>query len=192
MNKKDIGTLVPNINDFSQDYNECKGCTKGVAFCKRPCWPTPQEVKNLMDSGYGDRLMLDMWGRSKEDGGHIFIIAPATPGKESTFAPDVEILSMDEEQLAKADPMKMMEFMLKEIGSLATGTMGVRNGCNFQSADGLCQLHDIGLKPFEGRRTCCKVPAKEIHQAVAWSWDTEEGREIVKQWKEKYFKEEVL
>jgi len=193
MNQNDTETSQLSIADFTQDYNECKGCEKGIKYCKRPCWPTPQEVRNLMNAGYGDRLMLDMWGRTVSGGGHIFIIAPATPGCEGTYSPDGEFLSLDEEEfneLAAREPMKVMAFMMKEMKGMLTGDMSLLQGCNFQSEEGLCELHNLGLKPFEGKKSCCKVKDSGIglHSAVAQSWDSEEGREVVKEWKEKHFK----
>lgn len=47
--------------------------------------------------------------------------------------------------------------------------------CTFLK-DGLCELHDLGLKPIEGRRAGCSSGEKElletevIHEMVAMAW----------------------
>lgn len=44
--------------------------------------------------------------------------------------------------------------------------------------DGLCQIHDI--KPAEGKAALCKGRTPEnIHEDIARSWDTPEGRAVV-------------
>jgi hypothetical protein len=61
-------------------------------------------------------------------------------------------------------------------------------GCTFWN-NGLCDLHDVGLKPLEGRlANHANVHASEnpvaLHAAVAQLWDSDEGRAVVAEWKE--------
>jgi hypothetical protein len=51
--------------------------------------------------------------------------------------------------------------------------------CTFQDENGLCELHDLGLKPLEGRVVHCKASFPSLHEDVAMTWDTEEGKAIV-------------
>src|SRR3990167_2943378 len=55
--------------------------------------------------------------------------------------------------------------------------------CVFLDENGLCELHDLGLKPFEGRMADCKNPTKNLHEDTAMTWDTPEGKDVVKLWK---------
>lgn len=189
MNHEDTTTSLGSINDYPDDVNTCEGCEKGIKMCKRACWPTPEEVVNLIATGYGNRLMLDMWARDPDKGGHIFIIAPATPGYESRYAPDVEILSKTEEELGQMDPEIVMEFMFRTMMSGVTGGGAIYGGCNFQSPEGLCELHPLGLKPFEGKKACCKVKLKGLHGSVANSWNSDLGRTVVEEWKRDFLKQ---
>lgn len=165
----EISTKDLQLKDYDQDYSECKGCLKGQKFCERACWPTPQEAKLLIEAGYGDKLMLDVWHNSKD--GDTELLCPATPGYETKGAPG-------------RDPVSILE-------SLLGGPNPLRGGCVFQEPETkLCLLHSEGLKPFEGRKSCCKIEnGKGLHKAVASSWDTEEARELINVWKEKYYTE---
>lgn len=61
--------------------------------------------------------------------------------------------------------------------------------CIFQTKAGLCQLHDKSLKPLEGRVTDCRTSNKKgqyIHDQIALMWNSDEGRKIVSEWKEKH------
>lgn len=61
--------------------------------------------------------------------------------------------------------------------------------CNFLK-DGLCELHDPGLKPTEGRKAIHgKVKTDEhLHRMVIESWDNSEGRNTVAKWKKLHYK----
>ena len=167
MEQNNIKTYPNNINNHQIDYSDCKGCEKGIGFCKRPCWPIPEEAQRLIDEGYGDKLMLDFWGSGGEEE-NIYILAPANPGYESKLAPG-------------SDPFEF-------VFSMLLGRSPLSSGCTFQTPDNLCSLHDKGLKPFEGRRTCCKNNGSGLHEAVAREWDNEEAKKIVSNWKEKFLK----
>ena len=61
-------------------------------------------------------------------------------------------------------------------------------GCKFQ-VDGLCILHDAGLKPLEGRVVLCDAKAarffsyyddyRKTREAIIDDWDTPKGRELI-------------
>lgn len=57
--------------------------------------------------------------------------------------------------------------------------------CVFQSADGLCELHDMGLKPIEGRLSLgCKSTYHEVtHEYMFRMWDNEDAQELVSEWR---------
>jgi hypothetical protein len=59
-------------------------CEKCKAMCKRPCWPSPQEAKVLIEKGYAKRLMLDYWVRENNN---IDIVCPALKGYEGRDSP---------------------------------------------------------------------------------------------------------
>lgn len=60
--------------------NECK-CEKCKRMCDRPCWGTPEDIKKIIDAGYGDKLMVDYW-----DGIDFDILCPALKGYEGKRA----------------------------------------------------------------------------------------------------------
>lgn len=65
-------------------------------------------------------------------------------------------------------------------------------GCTFWK-DGLCELHDKGLKPIEGKLADCSKNSSKLdeekskygmtcHEMVARTWDSEEGRTLYENW----------
>lgn len=64
--------------------------------------------------------------------------------------------------------------------------------CTFLNANSRCELHDLDLKPIEGRLASCAPSSSEAHQclheAVARTWATEEGRKVVLEWKERFLR----
>lgn len=62
-------------------------------------------------------------------------------------------------------------------------------GCTFQAVGtGLCELHDRGLKPAEGRKTGCGKVKKStsLHRIIAETWATPEGAAVVERWDAEY------
>jgi len=59
-----------------------------------------------------------------------------------------------------------------------------QNGqCAFQGEDGLCALHDNGLKPIEGKLALCQGRTPQgLNQAVKDTWNTFQGKRLVEQW----------
>lgn len=60
-------------------------------------------------------------------------------------------------------------------------TFDIRRGCIFH-VEGLCQLHDSGLKPIEGKMARCKDSPSGIHFAIAKTWDTPKGKQVIARW----------
>jgi len=60
-------------------------------------------------------------------------------------------------------------------------------GCVFQNQNGLCELHDLGLKPEEGQRATCKSDNDGLHQEIAVTWENAEAQALVDEWIEKCF-----
>lgn len=63
--------------------------------------------------------------------------------------------------------------------------LGVNSHCTFQREDGLCELHDKGLKPTEGRLSHHSVkldnwkPSKSISWAVVQEWLDPQNADVV-------------
>lgn len=60
-----------------------------------------------------------------------------------------------------------------------------RSGCTFFK-NGLCELHDLKLKPIEGRVADCKDDHSHmeptVHEMVYKTWETPEGVDLVAKW----------
>jgi hypothetical protein len=69
------------LSRVSQTSCDCEVCR---SFCRRPCWPTPEEAVRLMESGFGRQLMVDYWITSA---GYVGIISPACLGSAGGTAP---------------------------------------------------------------------------------------------------------
>lgn len=55
--------------------------------------------------------------------------------------------------------------------------------CTFLDEAGLCQLHDLGLKPAEGRLALCNNRTPDgLHEQIGCSWDNEDARALIKHW----------
>lgn len=56
-------------------------------------------------------------------------------------------------------------------------------GCTFQTSDGLCELHALGLKPTEGRISWHGYKGNQLHWRMAKSWWNEKAQRLVDDWK---------
>lgn len=135
-------------------------CDKCQALCRRPCWPTPAEARQLVTAGHGPQLMLAWWSRPAEPGGEILILSPAVPGHQGFYAPAPEDWECDE-----AD-----------------------RHCIMQTPEGLCRLHDAGLKPLEGRLAsgCAPYQGRRVRHAIAALWATPEAQQAVGDWRRQF------
>ena len=153
---------MSDLGQFKETVCSCKKCKDA---CQRTCWPIPGEADSLIDAGYSARLMLDHWVGSPSGDGYedVEILCPATPGYEGLRAPEVSWLAA--------------------FG----GSNPLFGGCVFFEG-GLCELHVLGLKPSEGRLSLlCREPPgdSELHQAMATTWESARGREVVARWHKK-------
>lgn len=70
--------------------------------------------------------------------------------------------------------------------------LGVNSHCTFQREDGLCELHDKGLKPTEGRLShhSTKIdnwkPTKSISWAVVQEWLDPQNADVVAEISRRY------
>lgn len=58
-------------------------------------------------------------------------------------------------------------------------------GCTFY-VNGLCQLHNLGLKPLEGRvahHTDGYERQQELHRSIPLLWDCEAGNQVIQHWR---------
>lgn len=66
------------MKKFKETACDCNVCS---AMCHAPCTGTPEEMKKIIDAGYGDRLCLDDWEDEAVD------LHPALKGWEGEKAP---------------------------------------------------------------------------------------------------------
>ncbi len=62
-----------------------------------------------------------------------------------------------------------------------------KGACVFFTAERRCALHDLGLKPIEGRLAMCAGASRpapdDLHHRVAMLWKTKRGRRTIEVWK---------
>ena len=63
-----------------------------------------------------------------------------------------------------------------------------RGKCTFQDKNGLCELHDLGLKPIEGRLADCQNEdaTKNLHEMVMVAWNNQGAVNLVHRWNETF------
>lgn len=131
---------------FKEVQCACERCSR---MCQGPCCGTPQEMRKIIEAGFGGRLMFD------EGPGGPDLLKPALRGFEGEYAPW---------QTRSED------------------------GCTFWK-DGLCELHDIGLKPIQGRlahHDLSEGETVEIGLEISDSWKGPEAENVIQLWKEKH------
>jgi hypothetical protein len=137
--------ILKNIPDTTCSCHCCQSMCMGVT-----CWPTFEEVKTLIELGYGDRLMCNWFLKRDEE---ILILTPANAGKEGRWASFLPL-----------------------------------GQCTFLE-EGMCQLHDKGLKPCEGRKvdhTTTHKPGNKIKANIKATWDTPEAQAYIGWWLKEY------
>lgn len=162
---------------------ECLGCSNGVAMChNRPCMGEPKDFDKIIDAGFADKLRIDYWAG----------LPPSSKIKfEDTIgsSPFVELQKIlyDYQQI-NPNPHE------KDVQMLSGGTANDKGyyssfmptgKCNFLTKDEKCELHNLGLKPEQGKESCCesnKHKAKgNLHYANLWA--TEEGLAVIEKFK---------
>lgn len=165
------------------DISTCKGCKKGISMCyHRPCLGTPAEFKKIIEAGFAHKLRIDYWvghgdvpkltekdyDEAPETLKPIFrMILDRADNYENPYKEDVYFLTGGTEQ----DTNFRSSF-------LPTGK------CKFLTEDNLCELHNLGLKPEQGRESCCKGDSAKENLHYAELWDTPEGKEVLQLFKE--------
>lgn len=117
----------------------------------RPCWPTPDEANQLITAGWTDHLMADRF--VTEDGGDLWLLCPAAVGHERGYAPSFGWAGCPR-------PKRCALLTAEEY---------------------LCPLHDLGLKPLEGR-LAIHGSKQNSHWAIGCSWDTPEAQTLALGW----------
>lgn len=55
--------------------------------------------------------------------------------------------------------------------------------CTFLDENNLCRLHDLDLKPTEGRLALCHNRTPDgLHEQIGQTWNTDEGRALIDLW----------
>ena len=86
-------------------------CTICQSMCRNPCLGTPEDIINLIEAGYNDKIAVTDWATGIIWGTHKKIVQMIQPKLDTN-----------------------------------TGFCAF-----FEKQTGHCQLHDIGLKPLEGK-----------------------------------------
>lgn len=144
--------------DLTLTYPDTEGCACDTckAYCLgNPGYGTPAEIAALIESGHGNRLMLDWWDED-EDLPYTEVLAPASVGYERGYAP--------------AENQSPVPWL----------TGWIKGPCAFLTADLQCSIYD--QRPIECRAVRHDVQQPGIPLAVVSTWNTDEGRDLVKRW----------
>lgn len=160
--------------------NECEkpacSCIRGVRMCHHtPCIGTVQDMERLLDAGYASSLMLDYWiGRDS-----ISDILSESSGQDMSDRKSSNPFSKDVSYLAPA--IKNNEGKVAPFMKHGTCTMLVDNKCS---------LHDLGLKPVQGKMACCNLErvdssGEELDERIPilHTWNTQKGKDLIERWK---------
>lgn len=161
---------------------ECKGCKVGIGYCyHRPCWGTPEEFDKILDAGYASKVQLEFWHQASLGIDNILILAPAVHLEVGAGDFDIfNILFGDDNKTPRSE----REYQSEHNGG-KVANMDPLGKCAMLTEDNLCELHSKGLKPVEGRDSCCKVdPDRDSHKGIALLWDTDYGKSVVEKWKQ--------
>lgn len=133
-------------------------CSRCESMCRfAPGWPAVEEAAQLLDAGYGPRMMLDWWNPDG-DLPYTEILCPATVGDEGGVAPPVS------------------GGIFAFFASTGKGT------CTLLKA-GKCEIYGVPGRPVECRAARHDVDNPGLHRNVAATWNSEAGRALVARWK---------
>jgi hypothetical protein len=114
-------------------------CHVCKAMCQQsPCFPTPEQVTELMKAGYTDRLAVGVYRNIGEYDYPVIMPAKKPEG-----------------------------------------------GCTFLTEAGLCELHDKGLKPLEGRLASHDAIDNGLRLWIARKWLTPAAQYLLVWWLER-------
>lgn len=135
-----------NISKFEKNNCSCNQC-KLMCYVS-PCFPTPQDVDNLIRAGFEQNLKPTAY------------INLDTLQRYDLIAPDSEqIITIDK-----------------------NGNNIVLNKCVFLDDNNLCKLHDLGLKPIEGKLAIHNREQSEtvkLRVSVCKTWTNNENSKLV-------------
>jgi len=60
--------------------------------------------------------------------------------------------------------------------------------CTFLDRNGLCELHDLGLKPLGGKIANHERTPSDAYILILEKWNSKRGHRIKKKWKERFVK----
>lgn len=58
--------------------------------------------------------------------------------------------------------------------------------CTFLINNGKCEIHDLKLKPLEGRIANHRYSQKSLHKKVAMTWNNKKAQALVEAWRKKF------
>jgi hypothetical protein len=134
----------------------------------------PEEARGAMRAGMADKLMMDWFTPDSEydNRENIYALCPATSefgdggfGCGGTHAPTT-------------DEIFPRRFSLFWIG----GRDPLPIPCGLLK-DNRCTIHDSGFKPIECRMVRGCTDDNLTRRTVVKSWDTDEGRAVIAEWK---------
>ena len=154
---------------------ECKGCTQGILMChNRPCMGTPEEFEKIIQAGYAKKLRIDYWVGAGEKHQVLEEIpelkAFLNLNFNNPYKENVEFLCGGTEK----------DIEDYRAPFIPTGT------CKFLTEDNLCELHSVGLKPEQGRESCCNDEVSEAKDNLYYVhlWATPKGKEVLQLFKD--------
>lgn len=87
-----------------------------------------------------------------------------------------------------SDQCDLIKPAMKESeGKKAPWETKTLRGCTFWTEDGKCELHDKGLKPFQGKLAHHDLTDEEnewIGERLTEAWSTEKAHEVIRLWKQ--------
>ena len=165
---------------------DCPNCINGIKMCHhRPCFGTPEEFEKIIDAGFAEKLRIDYW---IGNGGR----EPLTQEKvDEVLNPHLKALLQNALDIYKTMPPNPIK---DDVPMLSGGTdkdlnfrtdFIPRGRCKLLTEDNKCSLHDLGLKPEQGRLSCCKddIDLAEDNLYYAQLWDTDKGRQVIEKFK---------
>lgn len=141
----------------------CTGCTAGIEMChSRPCMEGPEEFEKIIEAGFADKLRVDYYHTKKRN---------------------IEFITGAVYERIIGSPVDKPEYQTtyKHYTSWWPG-----GKCVLLTEDNKCSLHELDLKPEQGRQACCKEDndVSKDNEYYAKLWNTKKGRALVKRFKE--------
>jgi hypothetical protein len=145
---------------------------------------TPEEFEAIIDSGFAGQLRVDYWY------GHHGIKEISDEEIDKEKDPVLKDLLQRVQQIKRDDPNPFED----NVEFLSGGTSYDKNyranftpsgRCNLLTEDNLCTLHELGLKPEQGRKACCNDDINEAEKNLYYVnlWATDKGREVLDKFK---------